>query len=280
MDGPIGHITVLGSGSSGNATVLEFGRLARKCVLIDAGLSPLQVRKRMATACRPGLVVGAILLTHLDTDHWQRGWARQLERAPVPVIVRRGHRERALAAGVPSSCLRTVDGEFALGPLARCQAIEVPHDEGGSTAFVIESEAGRIGYATDLGEVTRPMLDAFRQLDVLALEANYDEAMQQRSARPVYLKQRIMSRWGHLSNEQCAEAVAAMAAASTLQHVFLLHLSKDCNAPELALAAVGSRCPELHPILTVARRSEPTAGRGFGRLRCPLAAGGAPALLC
>ncbi len=271
MDGHFASLTVLGSGSSGNTTVLSFGALTRKCLLIDAGLSPLAVRKRMAEACIPGLVVGAILLTHLDTDHWQRGWTRQLERNPVPVVVRSGHRAKALEAGVPSNCLRVVADSFQLGALASVTAIEVPHDESGSTAYVVESAAGRVGYATDLGECPRAMLDAFTDLDVLGLEANYDLAMQRQSPRPVFLKERIMGPAGHLSNEQCADAVAEIALRSNLQRLLLLHLSRDCNTPALAAGAVGRRCAELAGRTVVALRSEPTQSVSFARAACPLA---------
>lgn len=280
MDGAPGRITILGSGSSGNATVLELGAHAKKSILIDAGISPGQVKQRMAAACRPGIVLGAILLTHLDTDHWQRGWSAQLEKRPIPVIVRRQHRVRALEAGVPANCLRVVDHTFSLGALAQCTAVEVPHDEDGSTAFVVECTAGRVGYATDLGEVPPRMLDAFQDLDVLALEANYDPALQRASSRPEFLKRRIMGSSGHLSNEQSAEAIDAIASRSRLQQLFLLHLSKDCNTPQLARSAVVSRCPSLQECTVVAARHEPTAGAVFSRAVSPLTAHESTTVLC
>lgn len=280
MDGAVGRITILGSGSSGNATVLELGAHAKKCLLIDAGLSPSQVKRRMAVACTPGIVLGAILLTHLDTDHWQRSWSAQLEKRPIPVIVRRQHRARALEAGVPAHCLKVVEHSFSLGALAQCTAVEVPHDEDGSTAFLVESSAGRVGYATDLGEVPPRMLDTFRDLDVLALEANYDPALQRASPRPEFLKRRIMGSSGHLSNDQSAEAIDAIARRSSLQQLFLLHLSKDCNTPHLARSTVVSRCPSLHDCTVVAARHEPTASAVFSRAACPLTVREPTTVLC
>ena len=224
----------------------------------------------MAQACVPGLVVGAILLTHLDSDHWQRGWARQLERNPVPVVVRSGLRGAALDAGVPSSCLRVVADTFQLGSLASVTAVAVPHDDLGSTAFVVESAAGRIGYTTDLGECPRAMLDAFVDLDVLGIESNYDPDMQRSSPRPAFLKERIMGPHGHLSNDQCADAVMAIAERSALQHLLLLHLSRDCNHPALARRAIELRSSALARCTVVALRGEPTRPVSFSRGACPV----------
>ena len=87
MDGAQLSITMLGSGSSGNAAIVQFGSLTRRVVLLDAGLSPRKVREGLLHRCPPGTELGAILLTHLDGDHWHRGWCAQLARRGVPWLL-------------------------------------------------------------------------------------------------------------------------------------------------------------------------------------------------
>ncbi|MDA1008226.1 MAG: MBL fold metallo-hydrolase [Planctomycetota bacterium] len=265
MEGSFGTFTVLGSGSRGNTAVVSFGSATSKCVLLDAGLTPTQVRKRMVLACPPGLVVGAILLTHLDSDHWNVGWKAQLARSPVPVLLRKELANAAINAGVPDHCLHIIGERFRLGDLVTVDAITVPHDELGSTAFVLESPMGRIGYVTDLGRVPQSMHERFVDLDLLAIESNYDPQMQRASLRPQFLKDRIMGGRGHLSNDQAAEAAVIIAQQSTLQHLVLLHLSRDCNTAALAMAAIQAQSSTMAEWTTVATQDVATKPIPFSR---------------
>ncbi len=252
-------ICVLGSSSRGNATAISFDD-SGKFILIDAGLSPRGVRTALVTAGAAARfhTLRAIFLTHLDRDHWAPSWARQLQRAPVPVIVRRAHAQLALASGVPAECLRPMDGAFALGKTADVRLIAVPHDEIGSTAFRFDSENAHIGHATDLGCVSDELLDAFAQLDMLSIESNYDEQMQRDSPRPSFLKQRIMGGRGHLSNVQAVEAARILTATGSVRHLVLLHLSQDCNCPTLVREFFHAQLPTMASSLTISRPFEPT----------------------
>ncbi len=253
------RICVLGSSSRGNATAISFDD-SGKFVLVDAGLTPRRVRAALVAAGASAHfhTLRAIFLTHLDTDHWTRSWVRQLERAPVPVIVRREHAELALAAGVPHACLRPADAPFRLGTTADVRLVSVPHDEIGSTAFRFDCEGARIGHATDLGSVHDDLLEAFESLDSLSIESNYDEEMQRNSSRPSFLKQRIMGGRGHLSNMQAVDAVRAVALSGSIQHLVLLHLSQECNCPKIARSLFDAQLPEMAASLVISRPNEPT----------------------
>jgi phosphoribosyl 1,2-cyclic phosphodiesterase len=130
----------------------------------------------------------------------------------------------------------------------------------------VDTPDGSLGFATDLGRVPQSLIDAFRDVDVLAIESNYDPPMQRRSARPAMLKRRIMGGAGHLSNEQSFDAVRAIVAASTAppRHIVLLHLSRQCNAPDIVRAMYFIE-PALAERVCITNQYQPTgwlAARG------------------
>ncbi len=260
-------VCILASSSRGNATAISFDDSGR-FVLVDAGISPKRVR---AAILESGSVarfqrLRAIFLTHLDSDHWTASWAAQMKRAPVPILVRKEHAPLAVKLGVPATCLRTMNGAaFRLGDTATITAIPVPHDDLGSTAFRMDCEHASIGHATDLGCVDDELVDAFASVDILNIESNYDEEMQLRSSRPEFLKRRIMGNAGHLSNEQSVAAVAKIAAHGTLRHLNLLHLSEQCNRPEIVREAFGAGVPSMADCLHISAPTAPTPAVRWSR---------------
>jgi phosphoribosyl 1,2-cyclic phosphodiesterase len=111
--------------------------------------------------------------------------------------------------------------------------------------FLVRTAAGNIGFLTDLGHATKLVVERVRAANVLLLEANHDVKMlQDDPRRPWSLKQRILSRHGHLSNESAAE-VAGQILSSGLRRLYLGHLSRECNRPELAHRAVVARLEQL-----------------------------------
>lgn len=201
--------------------------------LIDAGLSPRRTRRLLVQAGLGELPIEGVLLTHLDHDHWYPGWLNALpDRATVHL--HRRHRGRAERLGL--TYLRTRffedDVELTSGVVAR--PVLNHHDDLGTVAYRVEFPGGgALGFATDVGRCTQELVEHLRGVDVLAIESNYCPAMQLASARPDFLKQRIMGGKGHLSNQQSARAVRGI---SPRRHVVLLHLSLECNTPETALA--------------------------------------------
>ena len=114
------------------------------------------------------------------------------------------------------------------------ETFSIPHDAQDPVGFLLRTASGNIGFATDLGHTTRLVLDRIRAANVLVLESNHDVKMLQDCPRRAWpLKQRILGRHGHLSNVAAAEAAAQIMSAE-LKHLYLAHLSRECNKPELA----------------------------------------------
>jgi phosphoribosyl 1,2-cyclic phosphodiesterase len=246
-------LCVLASSSSGNCSVLSLGRGEhRRLILIDAGLSPRRTRALLRDLGVADVPLLAVLLTHLDDDHWYTGWSKSFP-PHARVFVHRRHGVRAHRMGISADTARVFDQDFDLVPGVRVRPALMSHDDLGSVAYRIDFEdAGRsLGFATDLGRANQRLIDHLTGVDVLAIESNYCPRMQVGSGRPEYLKRRIMDGSGHLSNEQAAEAVKAI---GPREHVVLLHLSQECNFPHLA-SMHHDGCPYQ---LTIARPDRPT----------------------
>ena len=247
---------VLGSGSGGNSTVVllhgDAAGAKPKVMLIDAGLSPRATNRRLAEFGLSIAELGAILITHFDSDHFVPTWARVVEKFGLPVYVH--HRHRRTAATMLGSIRRVhlFRDSFRLDGLAGdVHTTLAPHDEHGTASFRFEHLGARFGFATDVGRVTREMHCLLADLDGLAIESNYDPDMQMRSGRPAVLKRRIMGGLGHLSNAQSLDAVMEISCGSILQHVVALHLSRECNQPGLITAMYAREAPGILSKLTV-----------------------------
>lgn len=252
--------SVLGSGSGGNATVLalqdDSGR--ERLVLVDCGLSPRATKKRLAELGMSIAEITDILLTHLDQDHFRPTWVRTVEAHGINVHVHKRHRTRAVASGLSGRALHLFQDEIDLGPSTRAEAVLFAHDQLGTAGFIVEHDGRRLGFATDLGRVPNVLHDRFRDLDALAIESNYDRELQVTSARPEFLKRRIMGGAGHLSNDESLDAVLALAPASELQHIVTLHLSRQCNHANLVQRLYAARAPHLLDKLTITSQHQPT----------------------
>jgi phosphoribosyl 1,2-cyclic phosphodiesterase len=230
------ELCILASGSGGNSTVV---RSPAGVMLIDAGIGPRTCAKRLMGSGVTINEVRAICVTHLDSDHFAPTWASTIQKLRLQVFCHRNLRQ-AVAAMVGEDYVATFDSD-AFSPIDRLRFHPVPlaHDQEGSHGFVIEGFGCRVGYATDLGRVPSYLIDRFEDVDILAIESNYDPDMQVNSGRPWFLQRRIMGGSGHLSNEQ------AMAAIRTIldrreqkclplpSHIVLLHRSRQCNCPNL-----------------------------------------------
>jgi phosphoribosyl 1,2-cyclic phosphodiesterase len=225
------QLTVLGSGSSGNCAYLEADDTR---LLVDAGLSGRQIRQRLLTIGRAPENLTGILITHEHTDHTQ-GLAVLAAKLQIPVYCNRLTKE-AIESQVQAKLdfrLFTTGASFELGDVA-VDTFSVPHDAYDPVGFLVRTTAGNFGFLTDLGHATKLVVERVRCAKVLLLETNHDVKMlQDDTRRPWSIKQRILSRHGHLSNEAAA-AVAEQIVTAELQQLFLAHLSADCNRPELA----------------------------------------------
>jgi len=235
-------LTILGSGSTGNCAYLETDQ-AR--VLIDAGLSLRQIRKRLATIGRAPENLTGILITHEHSDHVQ-GLGQLVEKLRIPVYCNCPTREAIeYQQRTKLDCrLFTTGATFDVEDMS-VETFSVPHDAQDPVGFLLRTGQGNIGFLTDLGHATRLVLERVRPANVLILESNHDvKLLQDCPHRPWSLKQRILSRHGHLSNEAAAEA-AEQIMSGELRHLYLCHLSRECNRPQLAFQVMSQRLQKI-----------------------------------
>ncbi len=251
---------MLGSGSWGNSTAvfLEAGGEGTRTVLIDCGLSPRATASRLAPLGVSIDDIDAILLTHLDGDHFHPGWSRRIRRHAIRVHLHERHRRRAGREGIDARHALVFRGRFSLGDGADADPILLAHDTLGTVGFVIETADARLGYATDLGRVPPALTERFTGLDALAIESNYDPDLERSSPRPAFLKERIMGGGGHLSNEESLNTVLAIDAQSQLAHVVALHLSQECNDPRIVERLYARCAVHLLGRLTISSQHRPT----------------------
>lgn len=259
------HITILGSGSAGNCTLIETDTTR---LLVDAGLSGRQIAQRLALIGRQIDQISGVILTHEHSDH-TRGLGVLCRARALPVYANRLTAEAVTTDPDWEDRVRiswrlfATGGSFEVGDLL-VESFSVPHDAYDPVGFVIRhpSSGVAVGVLTDLGHVTKLVTERVRAMDALVIEANHDlKLLQEDTARPWATKQRIMSRHGHLSNDAAATLTSDVAC-DKLRHVFLAHLSRDCNRPELAQQTVGEKLRKIgarHIAVTVSSQDKPTA---------------------
>lgn len=236
LPGPPMRIGVLGSGSGGNAVVVESGPHR---LLIDAGFSCKELVKRMARLNFDPATLGGLVITHEHQDHY-RGAQRFSRRFKLPVFATAGTLDGAglRGAAVPKA-VEIRSGEpcevagFVVEPFL------IPHDAAEPVGLVVQDPQGRrIGLVADIGCRTSLAWGRLSDLDVLILEANHDLDMLRNGPYPWSLKQRVAGRHGHLSNREAAEGLPELVC-DRLRWVALYHLSRTNNLPALAAAAAG-----------------------------------------
>ena len=224
----------LSSGSCGNCYYLGNAHYG---ILIDAGLGPRVIRKRLAEYGIEFSAIMAILITHDHYDHIKS--AGDLgEKMHIPVYATREvHRGIAncpmISNNLNGSAKYIEKGKpFQIEEL-RITAFDVPHDSNDNAGYFFEFDGQRMTLATDVGAITEEVASYIGKANHLVIESNYDEEMLQNGRYPLYLKRRITSGTGHLSNRQTAEFIANNFTPE-LRNIWLCHLSGDNNNPELA----------------------------------------------
>jgi phosphoribosyl 1,2-cyclic phosphodiesterase len=257
-------LSVLASGSRGNCAIV---RSSKTRILVDAGISCRETFKRMKAAGEDPRSVSAILITHEHSDH-VCGLAVLARRLNVPIFMT-GATHQAWARA-----MRDADGErphldklevfspgsrFQIGDIA-VTPFTIPHDAADPVGFTFRAEGIKIGFATDLGYLPPNVCDHLSGCDVLVIESNHDLEMLRGGSYPWSVKQRVMSRVGHLSNEALADFFAKDYDGGAT-YVVLAHLSEQNNHPELARGAaekaLGSRQTLLRNRLLLAAQSKP-----------------------
>jgi phosphoribosyl 1,2-cyclic phosphodiesterase len=274
------RFTVLASGSSGNASLLQWNRFG---VLIDAGLGPRLLAERLHAVGASWQHVHAVVLTHTHSDHWRERCFAWLCRRRIVFYC---HTDHAVFFAGCSRAFRRLESEglvqqfgsheeFRLGDSLRCRALPVCHDSGPTFGFRFEGPADIFGeteslaYAADLGTWDHDLVHALADVDVLALEFNHDVQLEKSSGRAPFLIARVLSDEGHLSNAQAAGLLSEVLARSQrgrLRHLVQLHLSRDCNRRELAATAARAVLAEWDESATIhtARQDRPLAPMAAG----------------
>jgi phosphoribosyl 1,2-cyclic phosphodiesterase len=242
------RLTIFASGSKGNCALLES---AGARLLVDAGLSALRIKEGLAAMGRVPSDLHGILLTHEHDDHISalRVFASRHE---LPIYANRETQRATMEAlgnggrAVPKldwRLFRTGEG-FSLGDFD-VEPFSIPHDASDPVGFLVRTASRTIVFATDLGNVTALVADKARQADALVLETNHEHRLLMDDPnRPWSLKQRISGSHGHLSNEKAAQALEKIVT-DRLAHLFLAHLSEDCNRPDLAEGTIRRKLEEM-----------------------------------
>jgi phosphoribosyl 1,2-cyclic phosphodiesterase len=264
------QFAVLASGSRGNSALFGHESAA---MLIDVGIGPRAMGDRLRSVGSDWSKVGAVLLTHTHGDHVDAGTFQNMARRGVVLYCHEGHRSNLMGqAGFEAldrlGLVRHYDERPFLAPSGfRVEPITAWHDGGPTFGFRLEAGAGRkrkgvaVGLLTDTGTWCDATAEALVDVDVLGIEFNHDVAMQQRSGRHPALIARNLGDRGHLSNRQGAALVGAILERSRrdrLSHLVLLHLSEQCNTPELALRSACDAVRESgRQVLVHAARQSP-----------------------
>ena len=223
------RICVLGSGSGGNYT---FVATERARVLVDVGFSCREIKRRLRNIGEDLARLDAVLITHEHSDH-VAGLATLVRKFRRPIFVT-ARTERCLEWSEAEPVLeRFQAGQgFSIGDL-EIESFTVPHDAVDPVAFCFRAEGLKIGVVTDLGYMPESVKHHIRGCHLLVLESNHDLEMLRVGPYPWFVKQRVMSRVGHLSNNAVSEFLSADYDRSS-QILVLAHLSEQNNHPEIA----------------------------------------------
>ena len=224
------RFSVLGSGSKGNATYLE---AAGTAILIDAGMSGIELQRRLAAIGVELSSIQAVFLTHEHNDHIH-GAGVLSRRLNIPVYANPATFSAANSALNKLAAYK----EFDTGVTFQVRNLEIhpfsiSHDAADPVGFRISDTRSSFGYCTDTGRVSQLMKQRLSACHALVIESNHDAAMLKNGSYPPYLKQRIRSSQGHLENEEAAALLKELLH-DGLQQVVLAHLSEENNDPQIA----------------------------------------------
>jgi phosphoribosyl 1,2-cyclic phosphodiesterase len=238
----------LGSGSKGNATVVEY---AGTRLLIDCGFSVKETKRRLERLAIQPESIDAILVTHEHGDHL-KGAMPFSRRYDTPVYMTPGTAKQGKVDGSDYLKMINCHQNFSIGGLS-VQPVPVPHDAREPCQFLFEAEKNVLGVLTDLGSLSSHVISEYKQCDALLLEANHDLDMLSRGTYPPSLKRRVGGVWGHLNNQQTMTLLEYVDA-SRLNHLVLGHISEQNNSPELVKQALRT-CPKEFAEVTYAQQN-------------------------
>jgi len=234
----------LASGSKGNSIYIN---LCNKKLLIDVGLSFRALSKRLGEINVDVGEINAILITHEHGDH-TRGLEMLTKKLSIPVFAN-SETAKAVLQGIQNRPRFKI---FSTGETFEYEEIDIhpfsiQHDTLDPVAFILKAANIKIGICTDLGFVTTLVKTQLKECNYLYIEANHEPSMVYACPRSLFYKQRVLGRQGHLSNEACALLLQEIDHLG-LKHVYLAHLSSECNCPEVALKKIQKHVARDIPI--------------------------------
>jgi len=245
-------ICILASGSRGNAIYVSGGSTS---ILIDAGLSGIEIERRLNSKGLHPENLDAILVSHEHTDHIQ-GVGVLSRRFNLPVFISSKTEKAAVSKLGTVRVIKNFEcgSTFMINDLS-IHPFSISHDAEDPSGFTVNQNGTKIGLATDLGIATSMVKEHLKGCSLLILEANHDEDMLLNGPYPWPIKQRIRSRTGHLSNEASKNLLKEVQH-DRLKYVILAHLSETNNTPQKALSEVGRAITDCQAQLDVATQDK------------------------
>ena len=236
-------IIPIASGSSGNCMLVE---IENKRVIIDLGVTAKMLKSVLSLNGFNPSDTDAVLITHTHSDH-VKGLPVCMKCIKAPVY--------ASSATKATLCLDDVKElpylmRTEICPGLFATAFRTSHDAAGSAGFLVETEQVRFGLVTDTGFISDDIKKVLAGADCIVIESNHDQQMLREGPYPVYLKRRILSDKGHLSNDACGEALQFFASAGT-NHFLLAHLSRENNTPQTAYSSARKYLPDKNVTIDV-----------------------------
>jgi phosphoribosyl 1,2-cyclic phosphodiesterase len=238
------YCTILATGSDGNAILIHTKNSA---ILIDAGVTAKQLFTRLETEkINPG-IIKAIILTHDHSDHI-KGAKLISKKLSIPTYVTgevyrefQGEGKFGKEVDIYEPNITFKIDEFNI------TAFKIPHDTPEPVGLDIEFKRQKVAIATDFGSLTERVKKILKHANTIVLESDYDKRLLLQSHRPEHLKRKIMGNFGHLSNQEVLDSFAEIIT-TKLNHIFLVHLSKECNSEQLLYSSALNKLIELHKL--------------------------------
>ncbi len=226
----LGRVVSLYSGSSGNCTYIGD---KNEGILIDIGKNCKQTEIALSDADIAPSAVKAIFITHEHSDHIA-GLRVFTKKHGIPVFTTAKTAEQIIATGNidAKAKISAIDGEISIGNFS-VEAFKTSHDSVDCCGFSVFHGTKKITVATDLGFISKEVERAFCGSEVIVIESNYDRGMLDFGSYPYYLKRRIKSDIGHLSNDDCAEFLPSVVQSGCMK-ILIAHLSSQNNTPPIA----------------------------------------------
>ena len=222
----------LGSGSKGNATLIESGN---GLILVDCGFTIKETCKRLDLLGHQPENLDAILVTHEHGDHIS-GVGPLARKFNIPVYLTHGTAQHKTVAKLPARFLINTHQTFTIADI-EVTPVVVPHDAREPCQFVFRHQQKTLGVLTDLGSITPFIVEQYQHCDSLMLECNHDTRMLAMGPYPPSLKVRVGGQWGHLNNQQAAGLLQEVTT-EALQHLVISHISEQNNTEVLARDAL------------------------------------------